>query len=175
MKWILDSSALITLGKLRILEKVIALRRTLIVPRGVYQEAVEQGIERGASEAEYIKTFIQNKALPVLDGKEKATELFEEVPFLSDVDKEVLALAKEQKGIAIIDEARARSVAERFAIEYHGVMYILLKLLEEKKITRKEAILYVDEMIRQGFYLSREKHGEMLETIERIVGKHNKD
>ena len=171
MRWVLDSSALVYLGKLRILERMLFLGALWVVPHEVYREVVERGIERGESEAEHIRTLIEQKKLIVRNGKAQELALFEEIPFLSIADKEVLALSRELHCTALIDEKHARGVAELFHLEYHGVIYFILKLLELKKITKKEALFYLDKLLRPGFYFSREKYRDVLGVIEKLSKK----
>ena len=83
-------------------------------------------------------------------------------------DSEVLSLAKETKSIAVVDEIYASEIAEAKGIESHGLLYMLLKLLEKKIITKKEAVDYLDRMIGLGFYLSADKYRGILQAIEKI-------
>ncbi|MBI2583067.1 MAG: DUF3368 domain-containing protein [Candidatus Aenigmarchaeota archaeon] len=161
MSYVLDSSCLIYLGKLRILEKLEILEGKKFIPEGVYEEVVTKGIERNEPEAVYIEGLVRNKMFIVA----KPREAISNIPLLSKADMEVLAVAKETKSICVIDEIYASDVAETFGIESHGTVYVLLKLLEKKALTKKETISHLGSLINLGFYLSAEMYREILDKI----------
>lgn len=164
MSYVLDSSALIYLGKIGLLNKLKLLGEKFIIPSKVYQEVVVIGEEKNEPEVSLIKELIVKKVFLVKIAKGKI-EVF---PSLSEADKEVLLLAKETNSIAIIDEIYANNVAESYGIESHGTIYLILKLLKEKIIKKNEAIDYVDKIIKIGFYLSAEKYKSFLKIIGNI-------
>lgn len=162
MTFVFDASPLIYLGKIKLLEKVTDLEGQKIVPKSVYNEVVLNGLERREPEAGYINGLILQKKLIVANpfGKMK-----QEVP-LSKADTDVIMLAKEKNAIAIIDEIYARTIAQSLGVKKHGTIYLILLLLERKKITKKEAKHYIDEIIKHGFYLSIEMYAATLQKIE---------
>lgn len=164
MSYVFDSSGLIYLGKLRILNKVAKLEGKKFIPKGVYKEVIARGFERKEPEARYINELIKRKFFLV----KKPRTAIEAIPFLSKADREVLTLAKETKSLVIVDEAYASDIAETQGIENHGTIYLILKMVERKIITKKEAIKYIDRMISLGFYLSAEKYREILNVIEKM-------
>lgn len=164
MSYVFDSSSLIYLGKLRVLEKIGLLEGKKFIPKNVYKEVVTKGLERNEPEARYIDGLIKKNVFTVKSSKTTV----ENIPFLSEADEEVLSLAKETKSISIVDEIYASDIAEAHGIESHGSVYILLKLLEKKIITKKETTNYLDKMIILGFYLSADKYREILNIIEKL-------
>lgn len=168
MNYVFDSSSLIYLGKIRLLEKIGVLNGKKFIPQEVYEEVVKKGFERKEPEAEYVEKLIKDKIFLVKEGNKKEIDAFENISLLSNADKEVLALAREEKAIAVIDELYASDVAEFYEIESHGSIYLILLLVKQKIVSRKEAVKYIDEMMRQGFYLSTEKYKEILDKLERL-------
>ena len=162
MEYVFDASALIYLGKVRALENVSLLSGKKFIPEKVYDEVVLKGLERREPEATYINNLIKEKkfllAKPKLKKEKKAS--------LSQADMDVIFLAKEKNAIAIIDEIYAREVAESVGVKRHGTIYLILLLVQEKKITKKLAKQYIDEMVRYGFYLSIEMYKETMTKIE---------
>ena len=165
MSFVLDPSSLIYLGKLRILEKIRELEGKKLVPKSVYNEVVKKGRERNEPEAAYIDELIKKKIITV---KSISAQSLGNIPFLSEADKDVIALAEQTKSIAIIDELYANSIAESFKIESHGTVYILLALMQKGAMTKKQAVEHIDKMISFGFYLSAEKYKEILKSIEKM-------
>lgn len=164
MNLVFDSSSLIYLGKLGLLDKISKIEGKKFIPENVYKEVVVKGLERNEPEAKHIDELIKKKQFTV---KEAKTDIGD-IPSLSKADKEVLSIAKETKSMAVIDEIYASEIAEAHGIECHGSLYILLKLLEKKMITKKEAIDYLDKMITLGFYLSADKYRGILSVIEKV-------
>jgi len=166
MNYVFDSSSLIYLGKLKVLEKIKLLGRGFI-PKKVYKEVVEKGFQRGELEAKYIRQLIKNNQFIIKGAKANISSIIE-TPILSEADKEVILLAKETKAIAITDDRYAKQIAQSIGVKSHGSLYVILKLVEKKEISKKEAINYVDKMIKLGFYLSTEKYKEVLYIINKI-------
>src|SRR3989338_7640806 len=125
MNYVFDSSSLIYLGKLKILEKLNAFEGEKFIPESVYKEVITEGLSRNEPEVKYIENLIKKNFFTI----KKSKIIIENAPYLSEADKEVLSLAKETKSIAIIDEIYARNVAVSYAVENHGTVCILLSLL----------------------------------------------
>ena len=164
MDFVFDSSPLIYLGKIRILEKVSLLSGKKFIPELVYDEVVLKGLERREAEATYVNNLIREKKFIV----EKTRIKRERKIHLSKGDVEVIFLAREKNATAIIDEIYAREVAESLGVKRHGTLYVILLLLEEKKITKKEAKQYIDGIISSGFYLSIDMYKEVMKKIENM-------
>lgn len=164
MSYIFDASCLIYFGKLGILEKVKELRGEKYITEGVYNEVVLKGLERKESEASYIDNMIKNRVMTI----RKPKYLIGDIPPLTIADREAISLAKETKSILIMDEKYARKTTAQYGIEYHGSLYLILELIKRQIITKKEAVRYIDEMIKLGFYLSIEKYREVLNMIEKM-------
>ena len=150
MNYVFDSSSLIYLGKLKILEKLKLLEGKKYIPKSVYEEVVIKGFERGEPETKYIDKLIKDNYFIVENAEDNIGDFF----FLSKADKEVIYLAKKLKLTAIIDEAYAKKIALSYGIETHGIMYLLLWLLDKKLITKEEIKKYLDKLISLGFLIS---------------------
>ena len=162
MNYVFDSTSLIYLGKLKALEKLAKLRGKKFIPENVYKEVVTKGLERGDAEANYIDSLISKKIFSIRSAAS------DRIPFISIADSEVLEIARRTKSIAIIDEIQASRIAASYGIETHGTVYILIKLMENKLITKNDVINYIDKMISDGFYLSAGKYKEILNFIEKM-------
>jgi len=164
MSFVFDSSSLIYLGKLKLLKKIKLLRGKKFIPESVYKEVVIKGTERQEPEVTYIQELIEKNVFIV----KKCDVPIENIMFLSETDMEVLSLSGETKSIAIIDEMFANELAELYDVKSHGSVYLILKLLEKKVITKKESIQYLDEMILLGFYLSANIYKNVLDVIKKM-------
>ena len=164
MNYIFDSSSLIYLGKIELLEKIGRLPGNKFISEEVYREVVEKGVEKNEPEADYINNLIENKIFFV--RKNTVTRFSEN--HLSVADASVLNLAIELNGIAIIDESYARNIAKSSGIERRGSIYVILKMVKNKLINKEEAVFCLNKIIDLGFYLSTTKYKEFLELLEKI-------
>ncbi|MBI4439710.1 DUF3368 domain-containing protein [Candidatus Woesearchaeota archaeon] len=162
MDYVLDASALIYLGKVRLLGHISKIKGKKLIPAAVYGEVVLRGFERREPEAGYIDGLIKKNILIVAKPKKLV-----QIPSLSRADNEVLSLAGEMGATAIIDEIYARDIAESMGIEKHGSIWLVIALLKQKAISRNEAKKCIDGMIAHGFYLSIEMYRE----VEAKIGK----
>jgi len=162
MNYALDASCLIYFGKVRLLEKIGRLSGEKYITESIYREVVLKGLERREIEADYIKEIIERNIITITNPG----NLIGDSPQLSIADREIISLAKEINSVLIMDEKYASRVAIEYGIEYHGSLYLILKLIEERIISKREAIDCIDEMIKAGFYLSSEKYREVLDIIE---------
>jgi predicted nucleic acid-binding protein len=164
MNYVFDSSSLIYFGKIKLLEKIGMIPGNKFIPVEVYIEVVEKGLGRNEPEAVYIDAIIKKDIFTI----KKVTAAYFHENHLSFADASVLNLARELKGMAIIDESYARNIAKSSGIERRGSLYIILKMVKNKLLNKKEAVLYLNAIIDLGFYLSTAKYNEFLNLLERI-------
>ena len=164
MTYVFDSSSLIYLGKIKLLEKISGLEGKKLIPAAVYEEVVKKGLERREPEAKYIESLVGKGKFEVARPKNP----IQPITYLSRADSDVLSLAKERAGMPIIDEAYASGIAESMSLEPHGSIYLILMLLKKGEITKSEATECLDRMVSLGFYLSAELYREVSRKIEGI-------
>src|SRR3989344_8977378 len=162
MNFVLDSSCLIYLGKLKILEKLKVIEGNKYIPEEVFNEVIRKGFLRGESEVKYIEDLIGKKELIIKNPKER----LENSGKLSLADIDVISLAKEIKATPIIDDEEASLLAEFYGVDCHGSIYLLILLANKKAISKKEALNCIDKMITLGFYLSNEIYKEVIEKLK---------
>ena len=164
MNYIFDSSSLIYFGKIELLGKMGLIPGNKFLSEEVYKEVVEMGINKNESEADYINNLIEKKIFFV----RKVTVVHFNENHLSAADASVLNLARELKGMAIIDESYARNIAKSSGIERRGSLYIILKMVKNKLMTQEEALSCLNKIIDLGFYLSTTKYNEFLELLKKM-------
>lgn len=162
---VFDSTPLIHLSKARILEKANELKAIKLIPKLVYLEVIAGSGQR--EDASYLKSLIEKKVFKVAEVKKSIKIL--PLPRLSDADIQVLSLAKERKGLAVMDEEAGRKVAEQFKIETIGSVGILFSLLKHRIITKEEFKAALNRMVDNGWFCSAALYTYVLEEIERIT------
>lgn len=161
---VFDSGPLIYLGKVRVLEKLEKINAKKIVPSSVYKEVVEEGISTGKEDAIYLKRLIDEGVFEVV----KAGKIIENLPAatLSPADQEVLTLAGEKNGFAVIDEDAGRKIAELLEIKTVGSVGVLFNLVKRRVMSKAEMKKIIDRMIEEGWYCSTALYSYILEKLE---------
>jgi predicted nucleic acid-binding protein len=85
-------------------------------------------------------------------------------------DAQVLALASELYGIALLDDEEARGMAEIEGIEHHGTIYLLLRMKKMGLLTKEETINGLNEMLHYGWRCSTELYAEILKNLQYDIG-----
>ncbi len=95
MKTVIDTSTLISLARISYLELLPKLRKDVVLPHEVYEEAVIKGEEKGISDAIVIKGFIKNFGMEIVGAKSTFIRALRSQISrnLSKGDEAVLALA----------------------------------------------------------------------------------
>lgn len=163
---VFDSTALIYLAKTSLLQLVGRLHDEKLMPPTVLMEVVTKGKMKGAPDAAIIERLVLEGTIKVKEvGDEKFFDSLLRNPRLHKADAEVIVLAKEVEGIAVLDEEVARSVADVFEVNNRGTIYILFRLLKAELISREQAKRAVDQMISAGWRCSTMLYGEIMKQL----------
>ncbi len=175
MIWIFNSSPLIYLNKVGLNWIFECLEGEKIIPAQVYHQVVTRGKIRGDADAIIAEILVKNGTIrveTVEDGfKETLKSLQAE---LHKGELEVLVLAKNKGGTAILDESIAREVGNIFGIEIHGTLFLIFLMVNKGILEKEEAKDKVNLMIRKGFRLGHEEYLEFLELLENIIDRDSK-
>jgi predicted nucleic acid-binding protein len=87
---------------------------------------------------------------------------------LHAADAEVLALAKEHAGLAVIDDEVARKTAKVYKISYAGTPYILARAVFEEFLSKKQAKAAVKDMVSAGWRCSLESYVKIMELLDEV-------
>ncbi len=166
---IFDATPLIYLGKVNIIEKIKHFSEDKYTTESVYKEVVEEGKKGGKTEALLIEGIVRSGIIKVkMPENKRYINHLRENPKIHEGDVDVLALAYELNGVALMDDEEARGMAEMEGIEHHGTIYLLLRMMKMKLLTREEAVDALNEMIRMGWRCSTELYAEMLSAIDNL-------
>ncbi len=165
--YVFDSTPLIYLGKVRLLEKVKRLFTRNIIPASVYEEVVEEGKRRGEADAFYVQKLVEEHIFEVYSAPKRISPFLENTA-LDNADRDVLTIAQELGGRAILDEEKARTVAEIVGIPKGGSLFLLLTLVRKKIITAPEARELIEAIIEAGWYCSTAQYASIVRELERL-------
>jgi predicted nucleic acid-binding protein len=167
--WVFDSSPLIYLNKVGLEWVLEELEGDKIVPPEVYEQVVTRGKARGDADALLTEQLVEQGVITVVpvesDFKARLSGLRTE---LHEGELDVLALADEKSGTAVLDESIAREVATVFKIEVHGTLFLLFLMVRGGKMKKEEARDKVNLMIHKGFRLGHEEYLAFLQLLQKL-------
>jgi len=135
-----DACIFIDLIELHLTSEFFALRLEIHTSLDVFNELYPQQKEILKAYRSVGKLTIHN-----LTSEEKALIQEEKFPrSLSDNDKSVIFLADKLDAKVISSDKAVRNYAKSKTIEFHGMLWIFDKLIEEKQISPSEAITKIN-------------------------------
>jgi len=155
-----DAGPLIWLGKYDLLNILKKMYSEIMVPKVIYDETVVLGLERGFSDAQVINKAVQEEWIKVckpsaqfidaVKGMEKKLGLE-----LGEGEREAIALALEKNIQTVLtNDEDAYQISRILGLKPKGVLYILLRSVKERFISKTEAKNLLKQMLEEGFWLS---------------------
>lgn len=164
---IFDATPLIYLGKINFIQKITHFPEEKYTPESVYEEVVVEGKKSGQPEVFIIENMINTGIIKIrAPADNQYLSHLKENPKIHKGDAEVLALAYEFEGIALLDDEKARGMAEIEGMEHHGTIYLLLKMMTIGLVTKEETLDGLNEMIHEGWRCSTELYADILKAIK---------
>lgn len=137
MKVIVDTSTLISLARIGELHRLVTMRKRLVVPQLVYQEAVVEGERRGIADATVIKGYFSNHSIKVEKAdKVSWNKLRRKLgKVVEEGDHAVLALGMQEKAYEIItDDVGLAKIALSLGFKVTASSDLLLEALKNNDI-----------------------------------------
>ncbi len=156
MQVIVNASPLIWLAKIGKLSLLKTLYGQVSIPREVYIETVEKGLEQGFRDAIIIKEACEEGWIKIVDLKNVQTRLRDKIlSSLKELDKgevDAIVYAKTTKAdLILLDDSTARAFAESWEIKAKGTLYVILKAYKQGALTKNETKESVANLIEKGF------------------------
>jgi len=169
MKLIFDASPLIYFARSGVLHLIKELHADNLLSPVIYNEVVTIGRTQGYPDAEIMDQLIDQGLFSICTPKRRCIKKF--IGLKKDLhmgEMEVLALADEMHGIAIIDDRIGREIGEMFRIEVRGSAFILFTLVRKKILSGEDAKQILRVMIREGFRMGVEQYDAFLDLLDQI-------
>ncbi len=166
--FVFDSTPLIYLSKVARIEVLKNLSEKKVISEAVYMEVVVKGKELGKADANVLENAVREHIFEVMEVRKG--DLYRELsknPNLTRADVEVLTFSKNTQSMAVLDDEYARDIAESMGVETGGTIYLLLLLLREGIIDKREVREIIDTMIKEGWRCSTEFYAEIIKRIEK--------
>jgi len=166
---VFNATPLIYITKVGLIKVFEGLKNEKLTSPQVKREVVDEGKRKGVPDAIILEKMFQNKVFKVTKPKnQKFLTILLETKGLHITDAEVLAIAKERDGIAVVDDEVARKTAKIYGIAYVGTPYILMKAVLQGMITKEKAKQAINEMVFAGWRCSVESYAKIMEAIEKL-------
>ncbi|MEM3356457.1 MAG: hypothetical protein QW166_01375 [Candidatus Bathyarchaeia archaeon] len=83
-------------------------------------------------------------------------------------DAEVLALAQELDGLAVVNDEVARKTAKVYGVAYAGTPYVSVRAVCEGIMSKERAKRAVNEMVFAGWRCSVETYAQIMKFLEKV-------
>ncbi len=168
MRAITDSTPLIYLAKVGKLELLRAYTEVFI-PGAVYEETVNKGLKKGFLDAQIIQKEIEKGAIKVKElnaRQQKEAQEFMKFAEIEAGEAETIILARDLDAELILDDLVAQGAAKVLGLELLWTTSLVLMLLGEKKLQKKEARKIIEELVEAGYRISEDVLIELLRKLE---------
>jgi len=154
-----DANIFIDLFELDLLSLFFKLDLTIYTTQEVL-------LECDRNQREQLQVFITNQKLVVQSISNEEILEMENMNFnrgLSEPDKSVLFVAKNQNGMVISGDKLIRKWCQKNQIEVHGILWVLDKMNQAQLITSEEAIEKLETLLLFNFWLPINLANDLLE------------
>jgi predicted nucleic acid-binding protein len=150
-----DSTALIWLSKVGKIDLLKTLYGEVYIPEEVYQEVVVRGLGEGFSDALVIKDSVDKGWVIVKKLDEEQAKrcriLIDHAKELHRGEAQAILIAQKEEAPLLMDESCGRAFAEAWGLKVHGTLYVILRGLHERIISREEATDTINTLVEKGF------------------------
>src|SRR3989304_23298 len=145
-----DASPLIALAKLERFELVARLYERVLITPWVWEEAITVGKAMGARDAALIEKAAGELQLTRIKLAPTEKDLAEQLKHggTGAGEAEVLAVARNRKSLAVLDDKAARAIAVGMGVDHVGTAGVLFESFVRKLIDYDELLELVEELGR---------------------------
>jgi predicted nucleic acid-binding protein len=166
---VFNSTPLIYLSKAGLGGILENLKEEKLTSTLVQTEVVEKGKQKGVPDAIALEKLFENGTIKLCNPKDKMfLSRLTKTRGLHAADAEVLTLAKEHAGIAVIDDEVARKTAKVYRISYVGTPYVLARAVFQGILSKEQAKDAVKDMVSSGWRCNVETYAKIMDLIDKI-------
>ena len=160
---VMNSSVIIALAEINMVDIISVLNIELIVPHAVYKEVVAEG--RGRPGSKELETLINQGKVKVLTPENRALVEALHDP-LGMGESEAIALAVEHSCLVALDDRIARSKAKSMNLKVIGTIGLIRLAYNKGLINRDKLIKALRELKEHGFRISDKIINEVLKKLK---------
>lgn len=161
-----NATPLIYLAKADKLNLLKGIAKQVYIPEAVFQEVVIMGKRLGEKDAYRVEKCIDQGWLNIQKAKKM---LSFDIP-IHYGELEVISLAV-QEGInkVLIDDAKARSIADLAGLQPVGTLWVLLESVKNRMMDFDEFLSTLESIINSGFYLKDEVYIKAIRKASELL------
>jgi len=161
-----NATPLIYLAKADKLNLLKGIAKQVYIPEAVFQEVVIEGKRLGEKDAYRVEKCIDQGWLNIQKAKKM---LSFDIP-IHYGELEVISLAV-QEGInkVLIDDAKARSIADLAGLQPVGTLWVLLESVKNRMMDFDEFLSTLESIIKAGFYLKDEVYIKAIRKARELL------
>ena len=153
---IADSTVLICLGRIEMLELLKKLYKKIIIPPSVEKEVLIEGKEgyksiHHAIKNGWIEVMHPNKTIGLGLGKG---------------EEQAISLAVERKDKLILDDAFAIKAAKALNANYLRTTTIIFTALKKRILIKKQALSIFNQLIENGYYIFTKDYSILISKLK---------
>jgi len=172
MRVVANAGPVIWLAKIGRLELLRKLYEEVSIPKEVYLESVEKGLEHGFRDALIIKEASDKGWIKIVELSQAQSTIRDRITHqLKELDAgeiEVIVYAKDTgANLILLDDSTARSFAESWGLETRGTLYILLKALKMDLLKVNEARELIYELVERGFRIDPRLLAKLIKRLQK--------
>ncbi len=150
--FVLDSSSMILLTDVGLLEKFLSGREA-VIPTSIYNESVVRGKDKGREDAYLIETLIKGGKIKVRESKKSTCNEIGSLFNLHGGERDVLALAKDMNIKCIIcDDKKAINASKVLGLKFITALNIVVAMCIKGETSKEEAEKQIDMLDEFGWY-----------------------
>lgn len=166
---VFNSTPLIYLSKTGLSGIIENLQEEKVTSPLVKAEVVDKGKQKGVPDAIALEKLFENGVFKLYKPKDNAfLSHLSKTRGLHAADAEVLALAKEHSGLAVIDDEVARKTAKVYKINYAGTPYVLARAVSGGFLSKEQAKAAFKDMVSLGWRCNVETYAKIMELIDKL-------
>ncbi len=166
---VFNSTPLIYLSKAGLSGIIENLQDEKLTSPLVKAEVVDKGKQKGVPDAIALEKLFDNGVFKLCKPKDQVfLSRLSKTRGLHAADAEVLALAKEHAGLAVIDDEVARKTAKVYKISYVGTPYVLARAVSERFLSKEQAKGAVKDLVSSGWRCNVETYAKIMKLIDKM-------
>ena len=148
-----NATPLIYLAKADKLTLLKSIVKEVVIPEAVFKEVVMEGKRLGETDAYRVEKCINQGWLKIKEVKNLLS--FDFPVHYGELEVISLAVEEEIKAV-LIDDAKARSVADLAGLQPVGTLWVILQAVKNRMMDFDEFLSTLESIIHSGFYLKDE-------------------
>jgi len=169
---VFDSSPLIYLTRIGILEFTFGIYKKVYIPEAVKTEVIDRGKELNKPDAFILNEYMKKRKIKIqkIKNLENYAILLKN-PNIHKADVEAICLAEELKTVLVMDDPKAIEVAKMIGIHVEPTLTVVLICYALDHIDFEKAETSYKTLLKTKFRMKANEYDRALEILEMVRNK----